>query len=303
VPLTGWHITDNGSQRHRKGGEKMRNISTIISKVLPPAILMPIVLIAFSLQYNHAWTGPFHKDKSQLAIVYDNNIWEQGLRSAWGFSCLVSLPEYCMLFDTGGDPSILLGNMDKMGVDTEDIESVVLSHIHGDHVGGLSGFLSHRKRPVTVYLPESFPHNTKGHIALMGADIKEVGGPSMIYPGVYTTGELGGSIKEQSLVLQTRKGLVVITGCAHPGIVEIVDYARSHFKENVYLLIGGFHLIGKSQNEIKEIAKQLDKLNIDRIAPCHCSGDKAREVFKDYYGEDYIECGTGLVLDIPDIRE
>jgi 7,8-dihydropterin-6-yl-methyl-4-(beta-D-ribofuranosyl)aminobenzene 5'-phosphate synthase len=281
----------------------MRNTSTIISKVFPPAILIPILLIAFSLQFNHAWTGPLHKDKSQLVIVYDNNIWEQGLTPAWGFSCLIILPEYRMLFDTGGDPSILLENMDEMGIDPEDIETVVLSHIHGDHVGGLSGFLSHKDRPVTVYLPESFPDNTKEQIALMGAGIKEVGGPLMIHPGVCTTGELGGTIKEQSLVLQTRKGLVVITGCAHPGIVEIVDFARSHFKEKVYLLIGGFHLIGKSQNEIKEIAEQLDKLNIDRIAPCHCSGDTAREVFRDYYGENYIECGTGLVLDIPDIRE
>ncbi len=281
----------------------MRNISTIISKVLPPAILIPIVLITFSLQYNQAWTGPVHKDTAQLVIVYDNNIWEQGLTPAWGFSCLVILPEYRILFDTGGDPSILLENMDEMGIDPEDIESVVLSHIHGDHIGGLSGLLSHKNRPVTVYLPESFPHNTKEQIALMEADIKEVGGPLMIHPGVHTTGELGETIKEQSLVLQTRKGLVVITGCAHPGIVEIVDFARSHFKENVYLLIGGFHLIGKSQNEIKGIAEQLDKLEIDRIAPCHCSGDTAREVFRDYYGENYIECGAGLVLNIPDIRE
>jgi 7,8-dihydropterin-6-yl-methyl-4-(beta-D-ribofuranosyl)aminobenzene 5'-phosphate synthase len=281
----------------------MRKISAIISKLLPPAILIPILLTAFSFQCNHAWTGPVHKDESNLIIVYDNNIWEQGLTPAWGFSCLIDLPESCVLFDTGGDPSILLGNMQKMGIDPQDIDTVVLSHIHGDHIGGLSGLLSHKDRPVTVYLPESFPDSTKEQIALMGADIKEVGGPLMIHQGVYTTGELGWSIKEQSLVLQTRKGLVVITGCAHPGIVEIVDYARSHFKKNIYLLIGGFHLIGKPQNEIKEIAKQLDKLNIDKIAPCHCSGDKAREVFRDYYGEDYIECGAGLILNIPDIIE
>ena len=117
----------------------------------------------------------------------------------------------------------------------------------------------------------------------MGADIEEVGGSVMIHPGVYTTGELGRSLKEQSLVLKTCEGLVIITGCAHPGIVEIVTHVRELFKENVYLLIGGFHLMGKSQKEIREIAKKLDELKVERIAPCHCSGDTARDSFKQYY--------------------
>jgi 7,8-dihydropterin-6-yl-methyl-4-(beta-D-ribofuranosyl)aminobenzene 5'-phosphate synthase len=154
-----------------------------------------------------------------------------------------------------------------------------------------------------VYLPKSFPDNFKEQVALTGADVKEIGGSLMIYKGVYTTGELGLSIKEQSLVLKTSKGLVIITGCAHPGIVEIVDYAKKLFKEAVYLLIGGFHLTGKTQQEVTAIAKQLDGLKVERVAPCHCSGDTARNLFKRHYGNNYIECGVGLLLDIPDIKE
>ena len=243
-----------------------------------------------------------NETKSQLLIVYDNNTLKKGLISAWGFSCLIILPQYQILFDTGGDPSILLKNMHGMDIDTEKINSVVLSHGHGDHVGGLSGFLHYQHR-VTVYLPKSFPKGFKDEVGLMGAGVEEVRGSVMIHPGVHTTGELGGSIKEQSLVLKTCHGLVIITGCAHPGIVEIVDHARKLFKENIYLLIGGFHLTGRSPNEIMEIAKKLDELKVERIAPCHCSGDSARDLFSHHFGDNYIECGAGLALEIPDLQE
>jgi 7,8-dihydropterin-6-yl-methyl-4-(beta-D-ribofuranosyl)aminobenzene 5'-phosphate synthase len=244
-----------------------------------------------------------NKDISQLIIVYDNNISKKGLISAWGFSCLIIHPQKFILFDTGGDPSILFKNMDEMDIDPKKIDSVVLSHAHWDHVGGLPALLGIQKRPVIVYLPKSFPDNFKKQVALTGADVKEIGGSLMIYKGVYTTGELGLSIKEQSLVLKTSKGLVIITGCAHPGIVEIVDHAKRLFNEEVYLLIGGFHLTGKTQQEITAITRQLDGLKVERVAPCHCSGDTARDLFKRHYGNNYIECGVGLLLDIPDIKE
>ena len=123
----------------------------------------------------------------------------------------------------------------------------------------------------------------------------------MIHPGVYTTGELRYGLKEQSLVLKTRRGLVIITGCAHPGIVEIVEHATAVFQESVYLLIGGFHLMGHSRPELKKIAKRLDELKVEKIAPCHCSGDEAREFFKEYYKDKYITCAAGLLLTIPDL--
>jgi 7,8-dihydropterin-6-yl-methyl-4-(beta-D-ribofuranosyl)aminobenzene 5'-phosphate synthase len=265
--------------------------------------MMAIILTFFSLRCDYAWAQPMDKDTCQIIIIYDNNTLKKDLISAWGFSCLINLPRYIILFDTGGDPSILLKNMDKMDIDPRKIDSVVLSHIHGDHVGGLTALLGIQKRPVTVYLPKSFPDNYKKEASLMGADVKEVGGSVMIHSGVYTTGELGGSIKEQSLVLKTSKGLVIITGCAHPGIVEIVSHVKKLFKDNIYLLIGGFHLIGKSQEEITSIVKKLDELNVKMVAPCHCSGDTARNLFKRHYGNNYIECGAGLIFDIPDIKE
>jgi 7,8-dihydropterin-6-yl-methyl-4-(beta-D-ribofuranosyl)aminobenzene 5'-phosphate synthase len=238
---------------------------------------------------------------NQLLIVYDNYTLKQAVTPAWGFSCLITLPQRQILFDTGGDPSILLQNMHELDVDLEKIDAVVLSHGHGDHVGGLSGVLEHKK-DLAVYLPASFPRDFKEAIRQMGSTVVEVRGPQMIYPGVYTTGELDGGIKEQSLVLKTDHGLVVITGCAHPGIVKIAEHATTTFREAVYLLLGGFHLMGYSSPALREIAGRLDALKVKKIVPCHCSGDGAREFFKGYYKDRYIPCAAGLTFALPGLK-
>jgi len=239
---------------------------------------------------------------SQLLIIYDNYTSKKALTPAWGFSCLVMLPQYQLLFDAGGDPSILLKNMHELNLDPRKIDAVVLSHVHGDHVGGLSEFL-HGRPDVVVHTPKSFPVNFKGMVRGMGAVVNEISGFQMIHPGVYTTGELGYALKEQSLVLKTDRGLVIITGCAHPGIVEIVEHATAAFKDEVYLLIGGFHLMGYSPSELKKIAKRLDALKVEKISPCHCSGDEAREFFRQHYKNNFIPCAAGLVLKIPVLKQ
>jgi 7,8-dihydropterin-6-yl-methyl-4-(beta-D-ribofuranosyl)aminobenzene 5'-phosphate synthase len=210
-------------------------------------------------------------------------------------------PHCCILFDTGGDASILLRNMYRTEIDPRKIDNVVLSHRHGDHTGGLGGFLQFH-HDVTVYIPKSFPRNFKKEVGLTGARVQEVGGPMMIHSGIYTTGELGGFIKEQSLVLKTPEGLVIITGCAHSGIVKIVEHAVDLFREKVYLLLGGFHLMGRSRENIRATIGRLDELKVERIAPCHCSEDRARELFRHHYGENYIDCGVGLVSEIPALQ-
>jgi len=239
---------------------------------------------------------------NQLLIVYDNFTLNKALTPAWGFSCLITLPQYQILFDTGGDPSILTRNMQGLDLDCRKIDAVALSHVHGDHVGGLPGFLQQRQ-DITVYLPKSFPEDFKQALRRMGTSVEEIGDPRMIRPGVYTSGELGHGLKEQSLLLKTRRGLVIITGCAHPGIVEIVEHAKAVFKDKVYLLVGGFHLMGYSLPELKKIAKRLDALKVEKIAPCHCSGDETRNFFKEYYKDNYISCSAGLLLILPELEQ
>lgn len=227
-----------------------------------------------------------------VTIVYDNNEYDSRLTSAWGFSCVVKLPEKTILFDTGGGGGLLLDNMKKLGISPLEIDAIVLSHIHGDHTGGLKGFLEQNSQ-VTVYLPRSFPTHIKQDITSCGAEVKDLHEPKELFEGIFTTGELDGGIKEQSLLVKTSEGLVVITGCAHPGIVNITKKAKEITGNKLYLVVGGLHLGGAFPSQISYVAESLLRLGVRKVAPCHCSGDEARKLFEDYFGENYIDCGVG----------
>ena len=227
-----------------------------------------------------------------ITIVYDNNEYDNRLTTAWGFSCVVKLPDETILFDTGGDGIILLRNMAKLGIKPGEIDTVVLSHVHGDHTGGLNEFLKKNSR-VTVYMPSSFPQHMKQNVESCGANVTELHEPQELLRGVSTTGELDGGVREQSLLIRTSRGLVVITGCAHPGILNIVKKAKEITGCKIYMVMGGFHLGGVFTSQINYIAESLRKLGVEKVAPCHCTGDKARKVFKDHFDENYIESGLG----------
>jgi len=230
----------------------------------------------------------------KIAIVYDNNPYDSRLRTAWGFSCLIEYRGQTVLFDTGGDTVTLLSNMSILGLDPKAIEMVVLSHIHGDHTGGLGGILAAGARPV-VYVPRSFPARFKEEVRGI-TDLREVTGPEEIHEGIYTTGEMGSGIREQALALRTKQGLVVITGCAHPGVERMVRRAKEIAGGNVYLVLGGFHLGAASEKRIKRIVSDFRQMDVRKVAPCHCTGGRAMKIFADEFGEDFIRIGAGSIL-------
>jgi 7,8-dihydropterin-6-yl-methyl-4-(beta-D-ribofuranosyl)aminobenzene 5'-phosphate synthase len=231
-----------------------------------------------------------------FTVVYDNNGYDPHLRTAWGFSCWVEAGEATVLFDTGGDSATLLDNLAKLDLDPHEIDAVVLSHIHSDHTGGLAGLLATGIRP-TVYVPSAFPESFKADVRAR-TDLVEVIAPLEILPGVYTTGQVGSSIIEQALVVQRTAGWVVVTGCAHPGIVEMVRRAKEITDGQVVLVMGGFHLGGASERQIEDIIVEFRRLGVKRVAPCHCTGDQARRMFADAYGADCTLAGVGWVLRI-----
>jgi len=231
-----------------------------------------------------------------ITILYDNNAYDPHLRTAWGFACLVERGDLTLLFDTGGDAVTLLSNMETLRLDPAEIDIVVLSHIHGDHTGGLLGILAVNEE-TTVYLPRSFPASFKEQVKAH-ARVVEVHELMEIAEGIHTTGEMGRGIIEQSLVVETNCGLVVITGCAHPGVVNIVAKAKEITDGEVYLVVGGFHLGGASEATIDGFIADFRRLGVQKVAPCHCTGSRAMEMFAADYGEDFIKAGVGRVLEI-----
>ena len=234
-----------------------------------------------------------------LTIVFDNNGPVPGaeptdppLRTGWGFACLVETAETALLFDTGGDGAALVSNLTALGIDPTGIDVLVLSHEHHDHTGGLEALLDAGARP-TAYVPASFSAAFRERLAAR-LPVVEVNGPAEIVPGIRTTGEMGSAIVEQSLVVEGPDGLIVLTGCAHPGIVEIVSRAAE--SGNVALAIGGFHLKDAEAAAIADVVAQIEALGVARVAPTHCTGDAAIGRFRDAFGDGYVPAGVGTVV-------
>lgn len=236
-----------------------------------------------------------------ITVVYDNNPYKQELETSWGFSCVITGAEKTILFDTGGDGLLLLDNMRKLAIEPNSIDIVVLSHIHGDHTGGLDDFLK-EKNDVEVYVLKSFPEKFKDSARGYGSKVIEVEQSCKICENVYSTGQLGTLIREQALIVRTDKGLIVITGCAHPGIVKIVNSAKDLLKSDILLVMGGFHLEWATRGKIEKIISAFKQLAVRYAGPCHCSGDKARELFEKQFGENYINIGAGKVITPANLR-
>jgi len=212
----------------------------------------------------------------KITIVYDNEVRQPGLIADWGFSCLIEAQDTPkILFDTGTSGSILLHNMNQLGIDPSSIGIVVISHPHWDHFGGLQDIMEASK-DAELYLPESFLGRASAR------KITRVKHPLEIRHNIFSTGELEGI--EQSLAIGTDKGLLVVVGCSHPGVGSILD-AASRFGK-VYGIVGGFHGF-----------HQLDRLTpLSLICPCHCTQYKSE--IKRLFPERCLECGAGVIIEL-----
>jgi len=234
-----------------------------------------------------------------FTILYDNYVYRKGTESDWGFSCLIQGTEKTILFDTGTKPDILMHNVKQLEVDLKPIEQIVISHNHHDHTGGLFTILDQHST-VTVFLPISFPYEFVRKVEAKKANVKCVDKPEMICKHVYLTGEMGDTIKEQSLIVNTKNGTIVVTGCSHQGIVKILERAKALLDKPIALVFGGFHLGGKSAEELRAIIRDFKKWGVQRCGATHCTGEKAIAMFKEAFGDNYVPMGTGRVFQIPE---
>lgn len=234
----------------------------------------------------------------RIIVAYNNVPHAPALTTAWGFAAVIETGAHKLLFDTGGDGPTLLGNFRRLGIDPRSIDTVVLSHIHGDHTGGLHDFLGVQPG-VTVYMPHSFPVAFRRPVEQRGARVVTVGGGAQhLFAQAYSTGELGDGTYEQALILDTQAGLVVVTGCAHPGIADIARAASEYRDKPVHLLIGGFHLDGQSTRQLRATLQTLRDAGVGKVAPSHCTGDAAIALFREQWGGDFVEGGLGAVIEI-----
>jgi 7,8-dihydropterin-6-yl-methyl-4-(beta-D-ribofuranosyl)aminobenzene 5'-phosphate synthase len=235
------------------------------------------------------------KGPVKFTILYDNYLYKEGTKPDWGFSCLIEGTEKTILFDTGTQPDILMHNVKEMNVDLKKVEQIVISHEHGDHTGGLSDVLAINS-DVIVYLPESFSRDFVRGVEQHKARVERVDDPVEICENVFLTGEMGVRIREQSLIINTQKGLVIITGCSHQGIVNILEQTKKMLDKPIYLVFGGFHLGNTPDGSLREIIQSFNELGVKKCGATHCTGERAIGMFKTAFGDNYIPMGTGKVF-------
>lgn len=232
-------------------------------------------------------------DSVTVTVVFDNTALANNVTPEWGFAAVLEFPNETILFDTGNDGDILMKNLKALGFGKTSFSKIVISHMHWDHTGGLETVLK-RNPEAAVFLPASATAEEVEAIKPLCREIVQVSDPQAINEVLMSLGELPGRANEQSLGVACDSGIVVVTGCAHPGIVEIVEQAHEVLpNQPVLWCVGGFHLHRHSKKQVMNIIKSLKKLEVRQVSPTHCTGEEAIEWFAKEYGDHYIRGGVG----------
>ena len=239
------------------------------------------------------------KGELRITILYDNYTAAENVQCDWGFSCLIQGAEKTILFDTGTRHEILQKNIKTLKIDLGRIDMIFISHLHGDHIGGLEWVLS-QKRDIPVFLPAMAGDEYLVKVRQWGGLPVRVKEQKQVCHHVFSTGEMPAdfdpAFSEQSLVFETTQGLLLITGCAHPGIQAIVRRAPQVVAGLPRVVLGGFHLMRKSDEEIGSIIREMKAAGVQRCGASHCTGDHAVELFRNSFAERFLPLGVGAIL-------
>jgi 7,8-dihydropterin-6-yl-methyl-4-(beta-D-ribofuranosyl)aminobenzene 5'-phosphate synthase len=274
-----------------------------------------------------ASAGP---SKAQITILYDAFGKDSAMQKDWGYAALVEYGGKRILFDTGNNPEVLAQNAKAKSIDLGSLDFVVMSHRHGDHMGGLAYLLKVNPK-VKIYapkegfgvygadLPSSFyrkdsslpseqryyggspPDVMRFGSAWPGANFQLVDKTVEVVPDVYLISSVSDKpgtleLHELSLAIKAPDGIVLVVGCSHPGIDKIVE-AASTIDPRIHLIVGGFHLVVASDADIQKIVTTLhDTLNVQYVAPGHCTGEPAFTALKKAFGDRYLFAGLGTTF-------
>lgn len=232
----------------------------------------------------------------RITMLYENRCGDPRLQEGWGFSALVEYRESRILFDTGGDTRSFAMNAEKLNLPYQQITHLLFSHRHWDHISGFLEIVKKMPSSAALYLPKTFPPLLRRKAArhLKTTTVRSF---QQIGPEIYSLVLRGGFwLYEQVLVLKTPQGLGIITGCAHPGIVQIVEAAQQHLGDKIAFVVGGFHMLFTAPERTAGVVEKLQTLGVEKVAPCHCSGDHVIRQFQNAYGARCLQVGTGTTL-------
>lgn len=230
----------------------------------------------------------------KITIIYDNYQGQKNLETDWGFACAVECRGEKLLFDAGQKEALYRRNAELLRVRPEAYPALFISHLHGDHTGGMAWILDSNPA-IMCYLPSDFALTLKS-MGRLPAKCLSISEPVWLFGPFYSTGDDFDKFSEQGLVIKTEDGGVLITGCGHPGVVEMVTKTKEELGIELHTVIGGLHLLRTSDEDVKKIAEELKQLGIRRICPTHCTGDRVIELMKVSFGEGYIAGGTGTEI-------
>jgi len=236
----------------------------------------------------------------EILGIVDNYKKSDNYKTDWGFSVGITTDHYNIIFDTGNDPEVLKHNMRELDLDLKNrnIDLLFISHNHTDHTGGLNYFLDNYYLK-NIAVPYDIDQEIFKNISkLDNTRIMDIKSPTTLDLNIHTTGAMGEEIKEQALVIETKKGLILLVGCSHPGISEIIEYVEKTFNDRIHLLIGGFHFYKLYEEKLDKEINYLLNSDIDHIAPTHCTGDRARKILKEKLGDKFVDFGVGYKINI-----
>lgn len=235
----------------------------------------------------------------EIQILFDSKKEDPRYIAGWGVSYLINRH---VLFDAGENEAMLFHNMGLMNIRQHEIQKIVISHEHWDHVGGLWRLLI-GNRGIPVYVCPGVSHEFKDKIVSFGSNVIEVEPFMEIDKNIYTSGETVGicrygPIPEQALILKSKKGISVVTGCAHNGIVDILAFVREKMSEPIHLVLGGFHTLDSHPSAVKFTITKFQKMGVSTVAPFHCTGNEAIQLFKEIYNGNFVEAAVGKTLHV-----
>ncbi|MFA5167358.1 MAG: MBL fold metallo-hydrolase [Candidatus Omnitrophota bacterium] len=220
----------------------------------------------------------------KLCLIAEGSTKRDRKTLRWGISFLVG----DVLFDAFGREDIFRKNVSRFKIDLPRVKHVVISHEDWDHIAGLGDFLKANSK-ARVYICRKSGKTLKELILNSGGSLVEVGKTRKINRNIFSLGQMRantgrGILYEQALVVKSRNGFSVITGCAHPGILRIVKRVVKVFGKKIYAVCGGFHMKDNTREENSKIIAGFQALGVKKVLPLHCTGRHAARLFQKTYG-------------------